>query len=407
MFFTVQKHGYPSWFFSAGTVLLTIVIASTGLMAPGAESLLATSLSMCSFYLARYYWGPAPQTIEDEETPEHTDPVKSFCAHRTHDFAVQTADTEFAVKLLQAEQWEELATALSELSGVERQGFYANFDYGKLVPAGGQSSKFMADSNTSEIDSNDPAQPPSSAGNCLIKFTNSQPHSADAHVLYGHYQLCEAKRLGLRPGAITNAGSASALAIAFRHFRLALRLEPDNPEALCGLILAKGFTGLSDEHIEQSLQRLLAVDELHFHGLVAAACFLVHSTTGANRFVSVVERAVGSSNVTAAFARIVAHVECMTADDKARPSLDSRTIADLHAQLRIYQSEASKLGLWQQGICNNIAAFAFEKIGDTRERAVYLEKADGLRSPYPWARTARPSSVNDDSVTIRHSSTSA
>ena len=370
-------------------------------MAPGADAMLATCISMSAFYLAKYHWGPAPQRAAVEEAPLATTAAKPFCAQRTHDFAVQTADTEFAVSLLQAEQWEELATALAALSNEERQGFYANFDYGRLthVSSGVAACTDTITDTEGSADTKKYYEP--AAGSCLIKFTNAQPYSADAHVLYGHYQLCEAKRLGLRPGSISNAGSASALAVAFRHFRLALRLEPDNPEALCGLILAKGFTGLSDEHIEQSLQRLLTVDALHFHGLVAAACFLVNSTAGANRFVSVVERTVGSNNATAAFARIVAHVECMMAGGKTKPSLDSGTIADLHAQLRIYHNESESLGAWQQGICNNIAAFAFEIIGDNRERALYLEKVQGLLSPYPWQRSAGATPVNDQPASIQ------
>jgi len=102
-------------------------------MAPGADAMLATCISMSAFYLAKYHWGPAPQRAAVEEAPLATTAAKPFCAQRTHDFAVQTADTEFAVSLLQAEQWEELATALAALSNEERQGFYANFDYGRLT----------------------------------------------------------------------------------------------------------------------------------------------------------------------------------------------------------------------------------------------------------------------------------
>jgi len=131
---------------------------------------------------------------------------------------------------------------------------------------------------------------------------------------------------------------------------------------------------------------LLEVDELHFHGLVAAACFLVKSSADANRFVSIVERAVGEQNVTSAFARIVAHVECMIVTD-SNLSLDTRMISDLHTQLRIYHSESANLGLWQQAIGNNIIAYAFEKIGDEKESERYLANVKGVLSPYPWRRT--------------------
>jgi len=363
-------------------------------MASGADALLATSLTMCLFHTALWYWGPADPVLDDTaDEPEQTaGDTKLFCALQTHDFALPSSDTEFAFELLKAEKWDELADTLAKLGDSERQGFYASFDYGRLNPAR----------------LSGPAIDQCLTTNSLIKLTNAQPNNADAHVLYGHFQLCEAKRAGLQPGEIQNADSAAALAIAFRHFRLALRIQPDDPEALCGLILAKGFTGLSDDHIEQSLQKLLEVEPLHFHGLMAAGCFLVKSTAGANRFVSVVERTVGEKNVTSAFARIVAHVECMIGIE-VKPSLHSRMIPDLHAQLRVYHRESvglePGLGQWQQGICNNVIAFAFEKIGDNRERALYLDKVQGALSPYPWQRAhAR---VNEDSVSsISRSTTS-
>lgn len=400
VFTIVNRQGYPGISFAVVTALLTLIIASTGAMAPGADALLATSLSMCLFHVAMWYWGPPGNAIcESDDNPDlHTiNEAKPFCAQRTHDFALTSSDTDFAVDLLKAEKWDELTDALAALDDAERQGFYASFDYSKLQRI---DSDFTLDSGGD----NDVSE----SGNVLVKFTNEQPHCADAHLLYGHSQLCEAKRMGLQPGEIQNADSAAALAIAFRHFRLALRIQPDNPEALCGLILAKGFTGLSDEHIEQSLQRLLDVEPLHFHGLIAAACFLVNSTAGANRFVSIVERTVGENNVTSAFARIVAHVECMIGVE-VKPSLHSRMIPDLHAQLRVYHKESARpehrLGQWQQGICNNIIAFAFERIGDTSERALYLDKVQGAMSPYPWQRTQAP--VVDESVSIARSSTSA
>ena len=385
MYTTVNRQGYAGGFFAAGTLILALIITNTGLMAPGADVLLATSLTMCCFYMALWSWGPASQA--DAEDADKTEAVeaKPFCSQRTHDFAVQSSDTDFAVDLLRAEKWEELADSLATLGSAERQGFYANFDYSKIVSTNSAQLRVARDAVAANEEADNDLKA-SATTNCLIKFTNAQPHNADAHLLYGHYQLCEAKRLGLTPGTIQNAESAGSLASAFRHFRLALRLSPDNPEALCGLILAKGFTGLSDEHIEKSLQRLLSVDPLHFHGLIAAACFLVTSTAGANRFVSIVERTVGENNVTSAFARIVAHVECMFGID-AKPLLHTNTIADLHAQLRIYHKESASLGQWQQDIGNNIVAYAFEKIGDDKERAVYLDKARGLLSPYPWRRT--------------------
>jgi hypothetical protein len=346
-------------------------------MVPGADALLATSLSMCLFNVVKQVWpaqGAADSTVGNK-TPVHTSAstantstvaaaVKPFCSYRTHDFAVPSSANDFAVNLIEAERWDELADTLASLSSSERQGFFASFDYGQLV---------------APSDKDD-------TGKRLVGFTNALPHNADAHVLFGHYQLCEAKRMGLQPGAIPDADSAAALAVAFRHFRLALRLSPDHTEAMCGLILAKGFTGLSDEHIEKSLQRLLEVDPLHFHGLVAAACFVVRSTAGANRFVSVVERSVGEDNATAALARIVAHVECMIGTN-SNPLLNSATTADLHRQLRVYNRDAATLGLWQQAISNNIIAFAFEKIGDDQEREHYLARAKGLLSPYPWQRS--------------------
>lgn len=378
---TLQKQGYSGSFYAAVTLCLGLIIAAGDLMLPGADALLASSLAMCLCYTLHYCFellvdesvekeGAANESAVKHRGPESKSSAisKHFCAQQSHDFALYSSDTSFAIALLESEQWVELADALASLNASERQGFYANFDYSRLSAG------------------DEPGCDNAGIGHCLIKFANAQPHNADAHVLYGHQQLCEAKRLGLRPGHVRCAESAGALSVAFRHFSLALRIDPDNTEALCGLILAKGFTGLSDEHIEKSLQRLLAIDALHFHGVLAAACFLVHSPSAANRFVSIVERAVGDTNATVAFSRIVAHVECMIGAD-VDSLVDSASITDLHAQLRAYHKESAELGRWQQGICNNIVAYAFERIGDDNARAHYLGKVKGLLSPYPWQRT--------------------
>jgi len=206
-------------------------------------------------------------------------------------------------------------------------------------------------------------------------------------------KLCLAKRLGLQPGANLDEPVALAISQAFTHFNLALRIKPDDTEALCGLLIAKGYTGLSAEHVLTSLKQLLQQDPEHLHGVISAAKFLVLSTTQANEFISAVESAVdGRAEATVAIARIITHIECMGlvggSNDRISNVANSQVISDLYQQLRCYQRENGTLGSWQKGISNNIIAYMLQLIGDKEESKVYLEKLDGSISPYPWQSDA-------------------
>ena len=139
-----------------------------------------------------------------------------------------------------------------------------------------------------------------------------------------------------------------------------MRLDPSDTEALCGLIIAKGCIALKDEQIENSLNELLEADPGHLHGMMAAARFLIKSPDNANRFVQLVEKSKASATMVA-IARLVAHIEC--GGFNAQGTVDSRVIADLYSQLRVYRQGQQKLGQWQRAISGNIIAYAFERIG--------------------------------------------
>ena len=128
---------------------------------------------------------------------------RSFCSRLTHDYAVRPKDSANEVQLINTGKWQELAASINKLGPSERQGFYANLDYSSI---------------------NEQA---------LQEAINSFPQDADAHILMGHVKLCQAKGLGLNPGAKFDEPVALAIADAFRHFNLALRGTPEDPEALC------------------------------------------------------------------------------------------------------------------------------------------------------------------------------
>ena len=93
-----------------------------------------------------------------------------------------------------------------------------------------------------------------------------------------------------------------------------------------------------------------------------------------------------------AIARVMAHVEC-TGFTKGAET-DSRVIADLYAQLRIFKQERQSLGHWQRSIASNVIAYAFETIGDDAEKTRQLSELNGGVSPYPWKRKHNDEVIN-------------
>lgn len=349
-----RKFELPGSYFATFMLLVTVIISGSGALVPGADALVAACVTMsficaCSWHLEKQFVA----AIESGELrPAKASRTAMFCTRRSHDFALAPADTDPIVNKINSEDWFSVLELLEAFSAVERQGFYANLNYGGI----------------SEL--------------AVLDFVNKYPQNADAHVLYGHVKLCKAKRLGLLPGVLPDEKTAQAVSEAFKHFRLALRGNAGDVEAVCGLILAKGFIALRDDHLESSLQKLLAIEPTHLHGLLAAGFFLIDSPQSANRFVDIVERSAGQHAVVLAIARIIAHVQCIGFNDQ--PVTDSRVIADLYKQLQLYKSEREGLSDWQRGIANNIVAYAFEKIGDYEEKNQILSEFDGVISSYPW-----------------------
>lgn len=346
----------PGSYFATVSLLLTVILAASGAIVPGADAIVAACLTMGILNAANWY---VDQQLTNAikaglvEVPPPP-PVNLFCTTHSHDFAVAPGESDFVIDKINAEDWVAVQEIINGFSAVERQGFYANLNYGRIYPQ------------------------------AALNFVNSVPECSDAHILYGHVKLCLAKGLGLVPGVMPDEETAVAVAQAFKHFRFALRKNSEDVEALCGLILAKGFIALNDEHIESTLQKLLVLDPRHFHGLISAARFLIRTPESANHFVSMVESSVKDHEITLAVARLLAHVEC--AGLKAGGETDSRVIADLYTQLKIYKRERQSLGTWQRGIASNVIAYAFEMIGDTEEKARQLSELNGVVSPYPWKR---------------------
>ena len=352
--------------------LLTVLLAAVQWFVPGFDVIIATCLTMALANFLAWFIDTCATADTEQQKSEQQDPqhlskdVGRFCSLLMHDYAVSPRDTVFAVDLINNGNWEALVASFETMTTAERQGFYANLNY----------------SSASE--------------KALQEVVNSNSQDVDAHILMGHMKLCLAKRLGLQPGARLDEPVTLAISQAFTHFNTALRIKPDDAEALCGLLLAKGFTGLSAEHMLTSLNHLLRQDPEHLHGVIAAAKFLVLSSAQANEFISVVENAVdGRSEATVAIARIITHIECMdlvggNAGVEAHNSVagNSQVIADLYQQLRCYQQENGSLGSWQQGISDNVIAYMLQLIGDKEESKIYLEKIGTSVSPYPWQNGA-------------------
>ena len=348
-------------------LLMTVLLSKLQWFVPGFDAVIATCLTMAlanflAWFIEAYATPDAPEQKGQQQASKD---VSRFCSSVTHDYAVSPRDAVFAVNLINNGNHEALAGAIKSMTPAERQGFYANLSYG------------------------------SASEQSLQEIINNNPQDVDAHILMGHMKLCLAKQLGLQPGAGLDEPVSLAISQAFTHFNLALRIKPDDAEALCGLLIAKGFTGLSAEHMLTSLKQLLQQDPEHLHGVIAAAKFLVLSTAQANEFISVVENAVdGRSEATVAIARIITHIECLELvggnngiAGRIAGVGNSQVIADLYQQLRCYQRENGTLGNWQKGISENVIAYMLQLIGDREESKVYLDKIHGSISPYPWQST--------------------
>ncbi len=358
IYLRAQKLELPGSYFAIFTLLVTIIISSFQVLLPGADALVAGCIAMCfvggcSWYLERNFIAAIKSGEVSLAAPKRS---AHFCARRTHDFALVPRDADETVNRINSEDWTSLLELLGSLTSVERQSFYANLNYGGI----------------SEL--------------AVLDFVNKYPQDADALILYGHVMLCKAKRLGLVPGVLPDEKAAKAVAEAFKHFRLALRRNRADAEAVCGLLLAKGFIALRDDHLENSLQQLLAVEPNHLHGLLNAAFFLINSPQSANRFVSIVERNTDEHPVMPVIARIIAHVQCIGVNEKV--VTDSRIIADVYQQLRSYRNKRKDLDQWQTEITNNVVAYALAKIGDDEEKNLIMSEFDGAVSPYPWRRQA-------------------
>ncbi len=354
VYFHARRQELPGTYFAAVTLLLTVIMASSGLLVPGIDALVGTCLAMGGIGLTTRYIDQQLMVVIDEGLVVLPKPAQTsvFCTRRTHDFAVNTVTKTAAVERINSGDWRVIEDLIGRHSVVDRQGFYADLNY-------------------SEIDEI-----------AVLNFVNRHPGSADGHILYGHIKLCKAKRQGLIPGLIPQEAVAQSVAEAFKHFRLALRSDRRDAEAICGILVAKGFIALRADHIEESLQRLLEVDPNHLHGVLAAARFLITSGDTANRFVSIVEQSQASPEIIQVLARIVAHVESSGMQRKG--PVDSRVIVDLYKLLRSYKQLRCTLSPWQRRIAANIVAFAFDGIGDSEEKSRNLSEVDGQLSAYPW-----------------------
>ncbi len=352
--------------FATFCLLLTVLFAKLQWFVPGVDAIIATCLTMAVANLSLWFYDrflmedvPEAELKQQLQQQVVKQRVGNVCSQHTHDFAVCPHDSIFAIALINSGDWSALSESINNMTLAERQGFYANLKY----------------SSVSE--------------RALQEVINAHPNDVDAHILMGHVKLCFAKRLGLKPGGKLDESMAASVSQAFKHFNLALRARADDPEALCGLLMAKGFTGLRAAHILHSLEKLLAVDPEHMHGVIAAARFLVTSTAQANEFVSVVESTVaGRADATVAIAKILSHIECLSFIENG--ANNSQVIADVYKQLQRYKGETETPGSYQQRISNNIIAYMLQLIGDNEQSKQYLEKINGLVSPYPWQMNSTP-----------------
>ena len=349
------KRDLSGGYLATVNLLLTVILSGTHWFVSGVDTLVATCLTMVLAHVAHWY-------IEREFTkaieggvvePRAQSATMRFCSTTNHDFAIASSDFSTPVDLINSKCVDAVVAYFAALDAEHRQGLYASIDYSCL------------------------------SADAVKAFVDAYPANIDANVLYGHVKICEAKQRGLVPGVLPVESAAAALAVAFKHFRIAQRLDPNDAESLCGLIITKGCVALKDEQIESSLKELLRVNALHIHGVLSAARFLIKSPEKANRFIEFVGRH-SDEELTTAIAGLVAHIECGSV--VSQPQISSTVIADMYRQLRIYRRGQHLLGGWQRAICNNVIAFAFERIGDQEEASRRLEELHGMSSPYPWRR---------------------
>lgn len=357
VYWWAQKNELSGGYFATVSLLLTVIISHSPWLSPGVDTLVALCATMCCMSVALWYINREfDRAIEAGQiTLPRAKATTLFCSTSNHDFAVDTGDFSVPVQLINDQDLPGLNRYLQGLSADARQGMYASIDYSKL------------------------------SATALRQLLTEDRNHLDLNIFYGHTKVCEAKQQGLVPGVMPGEEAAAALAIAFKHFRIAQRLKADDPESLCGLIITKGCVALKDTQIEASLKDLLAIDPLHMHGVLSAARFLIKSTEQANRFVELVHTA-SNHELTTSIAGFVAHIECGGLATQAR--VDSTVVADLYRQLRVYRQQHHQLGMWQQAICNNVIAFTFERIGDVDEADRRLTELQGQASPYPWQRSS-------------------
>ncbi|OED35329.1 hypothetical protein AB833_30665 [Chromatiales bacterium (ex Bugula neritina AB1)] len=353
IFLYARKQELPGSYFATLTLLLTVILANTGVVVAGIDALVAASLTMGAIGLATRYIDHQLTAVIEQGLITLPKPrlVSAFCTKRTHDFAVGSQNHSTLIDQINQGQWLVLEDLIGQYSAEERQGFYANLDYSAI----------------DEL--------------AVLNFVNQYPENADGHILYGHLKLCKAKRQGLVPGEIPQESVAQTVAEAFKHFRRALRQDGNDAEALCGILLGKGFIALRNDHIESSLQKLLEIDPNHLHGVLAAGRFLINSGESANRFVAIVENSSASPEIIKVMANIVAHVE---GDGHHRNVANADIIAALYAQLGKYNQLRGSLSPWQSRIAANIVAYALDSVGDAEGKNKNLSELDGQLSPYPW-----------------------
>jgi len=169
LYFYARKLDLPGSYFATVALLLTVIISSTGWVAPGADALVAVCLTMGLINASNWYVDL--QLSKDIEAGivilPPVPPVSLFCATQSHDFAVAPKETGFVIESINEKDWPAVIELLAGFSSVERQGFYANLNYGSLCEK------------------------------AALDFTVVHPDNADAHILYGHVKLCVAKTVNI------------------------------------------------------------------------------------------------------------------------------------------------------------------------------------------------------------------
>jgi hypothetical protein len=347
----------PTTLFIAVFVGFWGLLYGTQLVIPGAEALVALCLSLACLRSIESYLDYDDGDEDSIEPAESWVAERHFCSRLTHDFAVQPRDSMFAIQLINRREWGELLERIGEMSAAQRQAFYVNLNYSSI------SERAMTE---------------------MVEHLDDR---ADTHVLMGHVQLCKAKRLGLKTGKRADENCTQAIASAFKSFKRALEVAPQDAEAHCGNLIAKVYIDLERKYIIESLLDTLRADVHHFHVVLAAARHLITDGESANTFIETVADALGdrdADGTTLAFARLVAHVECQLIYAPYGVAADtgvSADLADLYAPL---EASSERIGGWASQISANLYACALQQTGQSKMAASVLAGMQGLASPYPW-----------------------